>query len=120
MLADDERGPEFRRDLRRTPYVGAKTIDYITVLGGSVEHVPVDTHIKNFAKDAGVTYWNDYNRVSDLVKAAAKEYGCSTGALDAAIWGYMSTKEDPIGHATQRLRITSEPYAKTPAVGAAS
>ncbi|PHV68465.1 hypothetical protein [Williamsia muralis] len=92
VLADQDRGPEFRGSLRRIPYVGQKTVDYIAVLAGSAEHVPVDMHIKGFAKDAGITYSHDYDRVSELVKAAAKEYGCSTGALDAAIWDYMSTQ----------------------------
>jgi endonuclease III len=91
-LADEERGPELRRALRRIAYVGPKTVDYIAVLAGSAEHVAVDMHIKGFAREAGVSYWNDYSRVSQLVKETAEAGGWSTGALDAAIWRFMSER----------------------------
>lgn len=92
-LADEDRGLELRRALRRIAYVGPKTVDYIAVLAGSAEHVAVDMHIKGFAREAGVSYWNDYSRVSQLVKETAEAGGWSTGALDAAIWSYMSERK---------------------------
>ncbi|OLT47758.1 hypothetical protein BJF87_21320 [Gordonia sp. CNJ-863] len=91
-LADETRGRELRSALRRIAYVGPKTVDYIAVLAGSAEHVAVDMHIKGFAREAGVSYWNDYSRVSQLVKDSAEAGGWSTGALDAAIWSYMSER----------------------------
>lgn len=95
VLANDEgRGDEFRRSLRRIKYVGPKTVDYIAVLAGSAEHVPVDMHIKGFVREAGITYSDDYDRVAQLVKATAAAGEWSTGALDAAIWKYMSEGGD--------------------------
>ncbi|MFV3116703.1 hypothetical protein [Gordonia amicalis] len=91
-LANEQRGPELRRALRRIAYVGPKTVDYIAVLAGSVEHVAVDMHIKGFAREAGISHWNDYSRVSQLVKDTAEAGGWSTGALDAAVWSYMSER----------------------------
>ena len=70
--------------------VGPKTVDYISVLAGSNEHVAVDMHIKAFVRDAGISYWNNYHRVSVLVAETAKNLECTTGALDAAIWRFMS------------------------------
>lgn len=92
IFADAERGPEFRRSLRKIKHVGPKTVDYVAVLAGSVEHVAVDMHIKGFAREAGVPYWNNYSQVAQLVKGTAEAGGWSTGALDAAIWGYMSER----------------------------
>ncbi|MDV2477648.1 hypothetical protein F8M49_23775 [Rhodococcus zopfii] len=89
ILADDERGRAFRNALRRIRFVDPKTVAYIAVLAGSSQYTAVDVHIRRFVRDAGIEYWKDYDRVSELVAAAAK-YGCSTGALDAAIWDYMS------------------------------
>lgn len=91
-LGDEQRGSDLRRALRRIAYVGPKTVDYIAVLAGSAEHVAVDVHIKGFAREAGISYWNDYDRISQLVKETARTGGWSTGALDAAIWRYMSER----------------------------
>lgn len=90
VLADAERRPEFRRALLTINGVGPKTIDYIPILAGSSDHVAVDAHIKGFARDAGIPYWNNYSQVAQLVQRTAKAGGWSTGALDAAIWNYMS------------------------------
>lgn len=91
-LFDEQSGPELRRSLIQIKYVGPKTIDYIAVRSGSVDHVPVDMHIKGFVREAGVDYRANYDRVVDLVKETAKAGGWSTGALDAAIWRYMSDR----------------------------
>lgn len=86
---DPELESETRRALRRVKHVGPKTLDYIAILTGSNNHVAVDQHVHGFVADAGVPGL-DYDLVGALVKAAAFKMGVSPGALDAAIWNYMS------------------------------
>lgn len=88
----DEREQQMRRALRRVKFVGPKTVDYIAILTGSTRHVAVDVHIAGFIRDADV-HGGDYAVVSALITRAADELGCSAGALDAAIWNYMSDRE---------------------------
>lgn len=80
---------EARRALRRVRHVGPKTLDYIAILAGSTAHVAVDQHVAAFVAEAGAPA-QDYDSVGALVKAAASKLGVSPGALDAAIWNYMS------------------------------
>ncbi|WP_415973801.1 hypothetical protein [Rhodococcus sp. 077-4] len=61
----------------------------MAILTGSNQHVAVDQHVAALVADAGVTGL-DYDSISSLVKAAAAEMGFSPGALDAAIWNYMT------------------------------
>lgn len=82
---------ETRRALRRVKHVGPKTLDYIAILTGSNNHVAVDQHVQAFVADAGVPGL-DYDSIGALVKATAENVGFSPGALDAAIWNYMSNR----------------------------
>jgi hypothetical protein len=81
-----------RRALRHVKFVGPKTIDYMAILAGSTQHVAVYTHIAGFVCDAGVPGL-DYHAIGALITQVADKLGCSTGALDAAIWTYMSTRK---------------------------
>ncbi|TDP37655.1 hypothetical protein DFR75_1045 [Nocardia ignorata] len=87
-----EREQQTRRALRQVSGVGPKTVDYIAILTGSTGHVAVDMHIAGFVRAAGV-HGGDYRAISALITRAASELGCSVGALDAAIWNYMSSKD---------------------------
>ncbi|MBW0275516.1 hypothetical protein ATM97_09955 [Nocardia sp. MH4] len=84
-----DREQSTRRALRQVNGVGPKTVDYIAILTGSTGHVAVDTHIVGFVRAAGVP-GGDYRAINALITQAASELGCSAGALDAAIWNYMS------------------------------
>lgn len=92
-LAARFRDPELeartREALRRVKHVGPKTLDYIPILTGSNNHVAVDQHVHGFVVDAGIPGLG-YDSVGALVKTAAFKMGVSPGALDAAIWNYMS------------------------------
>lgn len=87
-----DREERTRRALRQVNGVGPKTVDYIAILAGSTGHVAVDTHIAGFVRAAGV-HSGDYRAINALITRAAGELGCSAGALDAAIWNYMSSGE---------------------------
>ena len=82
---------ETRRALRGVKHVGPKTLDYIAILTGSSNHIAVDQHIAAFVRVAGARV-KTYDQVAAIVRAAAAELSCSPGALDAAIWNYMSTQ----------------------------
>ncbi|KAF0957415.1 hypothetical protein MLGJGCBP_04735 [Rhodococcus sp. T7] len=82
---------ETRRALRCVKHVGPKTLDYIAILTGSNKHIAVDQHIAAFVRGAGSRV-KSYDQVAAVVRAAAAELSCSPGALDAAIWNYMSAQ----------------------------
>ncbi|MFD6396847.1 hypothetical protein [Nocardia sp. NPDC060249] len=82
-----------RRALRRVKGVGPKTVDYIAILVGSNRCVAVDRHVAAFVRAAGVGSGGGYDAIKALVVEAASELGCTAGALDAAIWKYMSDSD---------------------------
>ncbi|TCJ95722.1 hypothetical protein [Nocardia alba] len=84
-----DREQQMRHALRQVKGVGPKTVDYIAILTGSTGHVAVDMHVAGFVRDAGV-HCRDYRVINALITQASVELGCSAGALDAAIWNYMS------------------------------
>lgn len=81
--------PAFRSRLRAVKGVGPKTVDYLAILTGSTEHVAVDSQLRAFVRDAGVST-SDYDEVRKIVTDAAAERGWEAGALDAAIWAHQS------------------------------
>lgn len=87
-----EREHRIRTALRRVKFVGPKTIDYLAILTGSTAHVAVDTHITRFVHAAGIRT-RDYVATNALIIHTARELGCSAGALDAAIWSYLSDRK---------------------------
>ncbi|MFD4353698.1 hypothetical protein ACFWPX_14155 [Nocardia sp. NPDC058518] len=87
-----DREQQTRRALRQVKGVGPKTVDYIAILTGSTGHVAVDMHIAGFVRAAGA-HSGDYRALNALITRAASELGCSAGALDAAIWNYMSGRD---------------------------
>lgn len=89
-----EREQQTRGALRQVTGVGPKTVDYIAILTGSTGHVAVDTHIAGFVRAAGV-HGGDYHAINVLISRTASQLGCSAGALDAAIWNYMSSRDRP-------------------------
>ncbi|SDO47090.1 hypothetical protein SAMN05428965_4087 [Geodermatophilus sp. DSM 45219] len=93
-LADPAGG--LRSTLRTVRRVGPKTLDYLSILCGSSEHVAVDVHVRGFVRDAGVDVAT-YERYGAVVRAAARLRGCSPGALDAAIWQHMSRRRQVTG-----------------------
>jgi hypothetical protein len=78
-----------RDRLRAIHGVGPKTIDYLAILAGSEKHVAVDSHLQSFAKEAGVLLIK-FQALSDTIRTAAARRCCTPGAMDAAIWHYMS------------------------------
>ena len=82
---------ETRAALVRVKHVGPKTLDYIAILTGSNNHVAVDQHVAGFVREAGVGSM-DYAGIAGLVTYTAGFLKCSPGALDAAIWNYMSDR----------------------------
>ncbi|WP_313536267.1 hypothetical protein [Arsenicicoccus bolidensis] len=77
--------------LRRVKGVGPKTVDYLSILTGSHDHVAVDSQIKAFVREAGCAAVT-YKDVREIVVRAAAERGWTAGSLDAAIWKYRSTR----------------------------
>ncbi|MGW5300708.1 hypothetical protein ACWEQV_20915 [Rhodococcus aetherivorans] len=80
-----------RQALRRVNHVGPKTLDYLAILTGSNNHVAVDQHIATFVRNAGVRA-HAYEEIGGIMRTAADVLGCSPGALDAAIWNHLSTR----------------------------
>ncbi|MDH6681049.1 hypothetical protein M2284_005292 [Rhodococcus sp. LBL1] len=93
---DPELEAETRSALRRVGHVGPKTLDYIAILTGSNNHVAVDQHLAGFVAAAGVST-STYDYVAEVVRDAARELKCSPGALDGAIWNYMSAAAKVVG-----------------------
>lgn len=83
----------FRARLRTVKGVGPKTVDYLAILVGSTEDVAVDSQLRAFARDAGITV-TGYDDLRAVVTAAAATRGCAPGALDAAIWAHQSGARD--------------------------
>lgn len=79
----------FRSRLRAVKGVGPKTVDYLGILTGSTEHVAVDSQLRAFVRDAGVSA-SDYDEVRKVIIDAAADRGWDAGALDAAIWAHQS------------------------------
>jgi 3-methyladenine DNA glycosylase/8-oxoguanine DNA glycosylase len=69
--------------------VGPKTVDYVKMLVG-LPAVAVDRHVRAFVEEAGVSC-RAYEDIGAVVECAAAELGVSAGALDVAIWTYMSS-----------------------------
>lgn len=84
----------FRTRLRGVYGVGPKTVDYLSILTGSPDHVAVDTHLRAFARDSGVERLT-YAGVRDAVVGAAGARGWTVGALDAAIWTHQRADTRP-------------------------
>ena len=79
----------FRSRLRAVKGIGPKTVDYLAILTGSTEHVAVDSQLRAFVRDAGVST-SDYDEVRKVITDAAAERGWDAGAMDAAIWAHQS------------------------------
>jgi endonuclease III len=77
--------------LRRVRGVGPKTADYIKALVG-VEAVAVDRHVRTFVAWAGLSLAR-YDEVQQVVCDAADMLGHDRGALDHAIWTYVSAAD---------------------------
>ena len=88
-LEDDERSGGLRRLLRAVHNVGPKTVDYLGILAGCERRAAVDTHVIQFAKEAGVPSLS-YEQLAGTLQRAAASRNWTPGALDAAIWRYMS------------------------------
>ena len=73
--------------------VGPKTRDYLQMLAG-VPMVAVDVHLKNFMREAGVSF-ADYAEAAKIIAAAGKILGMNPGQIDGAIWRYMVKKKNP-------------------------
>lgn len=87
---NDSLGDEsFRRRLRTVKGVGLKTVDYLSILTGSTEHVAVDSQLRAFVRSAGVLT-SSYQDVRAAITEAAAVRGWTAGSLDAAIWTYQS------------------------------
>ncbi|WP_051684255.1 hypothetical protein [Blastococcus sp. URHD0036] len=78
-----------RARLREVRRVGPKTVDYLSILAGSPDHVAVDVHINGFVLDAGIPSLT-YSECVAVVRSAAAMRGWAAGDLDAAIWDHMS------------------------------
>ncbi|MFH9466162.1 hypothetical protein ACH4LT_02515 [Streptomyces clavifer] len=73
--------------------VGLKTVDYLgSLVGGS--HVAVDVHLRAFAREAslGVSAYLDLRHVYE---ETADRLGHDRGALEHAVWRYMSSRPKP-------------------------
>jgi endonuclease III len=68
--------------------VGPKTVDYIKTLVG-LPAVAVDRHLRTFVSWAGVNL-TSYDEIKLAVSHAADLLGVHRGALDHAIWSYVS------------------------------
>lgn len=80
---------EARAELLNLHGIGRKTVDYIAMLVG-IPSVPIDRHLRNFIKNAGVKLvkYDEYRIVAeyaaDLLKISRSEF-------DSAVWSYMSS-----------------------------
>lgn len=84
---------ECRDELLRIRGIGPKTIDYLCSLIG-IDCVPIDRHIRVFARCAGVPV-QDYNRLKTVVSCAADLLGVSRRDFDAWIWHFETRKALP-------------------------
>jgi hypothetical protein len=75
----------FMQGLHRIKGVKRKTSDYLAMLSGSDQHVAIDSRLRGFAAAAGVPALS-YDALRAVIVAAARELGCTPGALDWAIW----------------------------------
>jgi hypothetical protein len=69
--------------------VGPKTVDYLCCLVG-IDCIPVDRHVKLFAKNAGIEA-RDYEGIRLAVSFAADLLGISRRTFDAWLWKLAST-----------------------------
>ncbi len=84
-----EEDGQLRSRLRQVGRVGPKTVDYLSILAGSPDHVAVDVHIEGFVQEAGIPP-QTYDGCVAVIRRAAAMRGWSAGDLDAAIWDHMS------------------------------
>ena len=77
--------------LRTVPGIGPKTRDYLLQRAG-VPMVAVDVHLKNFMREAGVSF-ADYAEAAKIIAAAGKILGMNPGQIDGAIWRYMARSD---------------------------
>jgi hypothetical protein len=89
-LADGDGQPDLRTRLRAVHRIGPKTVDYLSILAGSSDHVAVDVHLWGFLASAGIPRLG-YDQAAAIIKRAADMRGWRPGSLDAAIWDYMSS-----------------------------
>jgi hypothetical protein len=68
--------------------VGPKTVDYLCCLVG-IDCIPVDRHVKLFAKNAGIEA-RDYEGIRLAVSFAADLLGISRRTFDAWLWNLAS------------------------------
>lgn len=93
-LAESDTGQGLRSRLRAIHRVGPKTIDYLSILSGSLDHVATDVHVRGFMTLAGVPPLS-YQNCVEVIRRAATMRGWRPGALDAAIWDYMTSGPGP-------------------------
>ena len=79
-----------REILLRVNGIGPKTVDYLCCLVG-LDRIPVDRHLKAFARDAGVAT-EHYDSVQAIMSFAADLLGVRRRDFDASIWKYVSAK----------------------------
>ncbi len=71
--------------------VGPKTLDYLGILVGLTDQAAIDIHLRRFGEEAGVQGLR-YDQLQGVLAAVAKQRTWDVGALDAAIWDYMSNR----------------------------
>lgn len=73
--------------------IGPKTVDYLKMLSGH-QAIPIDRHLMNFLKMAGVPA-DTYEEASLIYQEAAKVLGVSNYVIDRQVWEYMSKNSGP-------------------------
>lgn len=66
-----------------------ETVDYLAILAGSTFHVAIDVHLRRFATQAGIGP-RSYGDLRTVINNAAARRPCTPGALDAAVWAFMT------------------------------
>lgn len=74
-----------RRELRRVPHIGPKTLDYIDILCGVTEAAAVDSRIRTAAVRAGIQR-QDYEHLREVMRHASNTRNWRLGDLDAVLW----------------------------------
>ena len=84
LEAEGTREP-LRRELRRVPHIGPKTLDYFDILCGVTEAAAVDSRIRTAAVRAGIEK-HGYEHLREVMHHAAKTRSWRLGDLDAVLW----------------------------------
>lgn len=90
---DAELAPTLISRLREVRGVGPKTVNYLAILAGTEQHVAIDVHLRQFARDAGITGVSDVH-LNGVYIEAAKHLGWMPGELDQAVWWHQSEEAD--------------------------